>query len=88
MHLFTSRGRSDTDTVTGRLTLDGRPADVAGGGRGRERNFTGNFIRDQMEVRRISLPRSPEVLTQHNKMETQSGQTRPHLAQLTAGPRC
>lgn len=46
------------DTVTGRLTSNGRPADIAGGrGRdgGRQRNSTGNFISDQIEVRRVSL---------------------------------
>lgn len=63
------------DTVTGRPTSAGLPADVARWGE-RERNYTRNFIRAQMEVRcSPSFPRSPEVLTQDKQMETRSGQS-------------
>lgn len=84
-----------------RLRAGSRQTDVpAGPGRAgggvwseRQRNFTGNLITDQMEVRRVSLPPSlppllREALVRHGKMETQSGQTRSRRCQLTLGPCC
>lgn len=74
------------DTFTGDLASDRRPAEVAGGGRERQRNFTGNLIRDQMEVRRVSLPPS---LSWSARTAPQNGNSiRPYqVSSLSADPR-
>lgn len=56
------------DPVTGGVASDGRTSRA--GAKERRRNFTGNLITDEMEVRRVSLPPSlpPSVSTPEKRL--------------------